>query len=55
VVVDVDSIDDALRRIEELGGSTVLARQPVGDMGFSAYARDTEGNVVGLWETAAGT
>lgn len=55
VVVDVDSIDDALRRIEELGGSTVLARRPVGDMGFSAYARDTEGNVVGLWETAAGS
>jgi predicted enzyme related to lactoylglutathione lyase len=27
-------------------------RQPVGDMGFAAYFRDTEGNVVGLWQTA---
>jgi predicted enzyme related to lactoylglutathione lyase len=53
VVVDVESIDDTLRRIGELGGTTVLGRQPVGDMGFSAYATDTEGNVVGLWETAA--
>jgi uncharacterized protein len=52
VVVDVESIDEALRRIGELGGETVVGRQPVGDMGFSAYVRDTEGNVVGLWETA---
>jgi predicted enzyme related to lactoylglutathione lyase len=52
VVVDVPSIDEALRRIGELGGETVLGRQPVGTMGFSAYAKDTEGNVLGLWETA---
>ena len=55
VVVDVDSIDDALRRIGELGGETVVAKIPVGDMGFSAYVKDTEGNVVGLWETAGPT
>jgi uncharacterized protein len=52
IVVDVESIDDALRRIGELGGETVVGKQPVGDMGFSAYVKDTEGNVVGLWETA---
>ena len=54
VVVDVDSIDDALHRIGELGGETVLGKQPVGDMGFSAYAKDPEGNVLGLGETARG-
>jgi predicted enzyme related to lactoylglutathione lyase len=32
----------------------VTGREPVGDMGFSADATDTEGNVVGLWETARG-
>ena len=52
VVVDVDSIDESLARIGGLGGSTVVGRTPVGDMGFAAYFRDTEGNVVGLWETA---
>jgi predicted enzyme related to lactoylglutathione lyase len=52
LVVDVDSIDKALDRIGELGGEVVLAKQPVGDMGFSAYFRDPEGNVIGLWETA---
>ena len=52
VVVDVESIDVALERVTELGGSTVLGKQPVGNMGFTAYVRDPEGNVVGLWETA---
>jgi len=32
----------------------VVARQPVGDMGFTAYFKDTEGNLVGLWEDAPG-
>ncbi len=53
ITVDVASIDDALNRIEQLGGSTVLAKQQVGDMGFAAYFQDPEGNVMGLWETAA--
>ncbi|SEP30246.1 VOC family protein [Trujillonella endophytica] len=52
IVVDVASIDDALARIGELGGSTVSGRTPVGEIGFAAYVRDPEGNVVGLWETA---
>lgn len=52
VVVDVDNIDTALEEIEKLGGSTVVGRTPVGDMGFSAYFTDPEGNVMGLWESA---
>ena len=52
IVVDVPSIDAALERIGGLGGSTVVGRTPVGDMGFAAYFTDPEGNVVGLWETA---
>jgi predicted enzyme related to lactoylglutathione lyase len=52
VVMDVPSIDDALATIERLGGSTVVPKQPVGEMGFTAYVKDTEGNVVGLWETS---
>jgi predicted enzyme related to lactoylglutathione lyase len=52
VVVDVASIDDSLDKIGGLGGSTVVGRTAVGDMGFAAYFKDPEGNVVGLWETA---
>ncbi|NYJ05755.1 VOC family protein [Petropleomorpha daqingensis] len=32
VVVDVESIDEALERIGELGGSTVVGKTPVGPM-----------------------
>ena len=52
VVLDVPDIDDSLARIGRLGGSTVVGKTPVGDMGYAAYFTDTEGNVVGLWETA---
>jgi hypothetical protein len=52
VTIGVDSIDDTLETIEELGGSTLVPKQPVADMGFTAYIKDSEGNVVGLWENA---
>ena len=50
VVMEVADIDDSLRHIERLGGTTVSGKQPVGEMGFSAYFRDTEGNLMGLWQ-----
>jgi predicted enzyme related to lactoylglutathione lyase len=53
ITVEVDDIDAALTAVERLGGRTVQGRNPVGDMGFSGYFADPEGNVVGLWQTAA--
>src|SRR6476619_2963894 len=52
VTVVVDDIDAALEKINSLGGSTVTPRQEVGSMVWSAYFRDTECNVVGLWQNA---
>lgn len=52
VTIDVDDIDEALQKIESLGGKMVAPRSPVGTMGFAAYFRDSEGNLMGLWETA---
>jgi predicted enzyme related to lactoylglutathione lyase len=52
IVIDVPSIDDTLATIKDAGGSVATERMPVGDMGFTAYFTDTEGNLVGLWETA---
>ena len=52
IVVDVDDIDQSLKAIGENGGSTVMERFPVGDMGFAAYFRDSEGNLLGLWQNA---
>lgn len=50
VTVDVDDIDAALAKVEELGGMTVLGRQDVGGMGWAAYFKDVEGNLMGLWQ-----
>jgi predicted enzyme related to lactoylglutathione lyase len=52
ITVDVAAIDDALKQIEAAGGSTVKPRTEIPGMGAFAYFKDTEGNVVGLWETA---
>ena len=32
---------------------TVLGRQDVGDMGWAAYFKDVEGNLMGLWQRAS--
>jgi uncharacterized protein len=51
ITIDVEAIDDALKAIEDKGGSTVLPRTAIEGMGAFAYFKDTEGNVMGLWET----
>jgi predicted enzyme related to lactoylglutathione lyase len=52
VVVDVEDINATLKQVETLGGTTVTGRQTVGDMGFTAYVKDSEGNLLGLWQNA---
>ena len=51
IVIDVPSIDESVEKITGLGGTVVAPKTPVGDMGFAAYVPDSEGNVVGLWES----
>ncbi|MGA2971011.1 MAG: VOC family protein [Candidatus Bathyarchaeia archaeon] len=51
VTINVKSIDDAEKRLQKNGGKMIRKKMPVADMGFAAYFQDTEGNVVGLWET----
>jgi uncharacterized protein len=53
ITINVDSIDDALKRVETLGGSIVQPRQEIPGMGAFAYFKDTEGNTLGLWENVA--
>ena len=49
VYFHVDDVDESLKLIKELGGSTVVERQPEGDMGWIARFSDTEGNVHGVY------
>ena len=52
VTIDVANIDDAVKKVTEQGGKLVMEKQKVGDMGWSAYIKDSEGNVIGLWQSA---
>ncbi len=51
VTINVPDIDAALATVVKLGGKVAGKKSPVGDMGFSAYFKDTEGNVIGLWQS----
>jgi predicted enzyme related to lactoylglutathione lyase len=50
ITINVDSINDSLKKVEAEGGSVVQPRQEIPGMGAFAYFKDTEGNVMGLWE-----
>lgn len=53
ITLAVDDIDATLAEVAANGGSTVSAKEPVGDMGFAAYFTDSEGNLMGLWQNAS--
>ncbi|CAN5540547.1 MAG: VOC family protein [Chloroflexi bacterium] len=53
--VGVDSIDQALPRIEQLGGSVVQPKEEVPGQGWYAVVNDPEGNKLGLWESLEGS
>jgi uncharacterized protein len=48
--IEVDSIDEYTKKIAFHGGAIVVPKTTVGNMGFIAYFKDTEGNIHGLWE-----
>ncbi len=52
ITIAVDDMDQALAAVERLGGKTIQGKEAVGDMGFSAYFQDTEGNLLGLFQQA---
>ena len=51
VTISVTDIDAALATVKKLGGKVTGKKTPVGDMGFSAYFEDTEGNNIGLFQS----
>lgn len=50
ITVDVEDINATLATVESLGGAVVKPRETIPGMGSFAYFKDTEGNVMGLWE-----
>ena len=51
ITIDVDDMTKALATIAEHGGAAVGEPQQVGDMGIAAYFTDSEGNLMGLWQS----
>ncbi|MEU8221019.1 VOC family protein [Kribbella sp. NPDC048915] len=52
LTLDVPDIDATLKAVESLGGEPVREKMAVGDMGYAAYFKDPEGNILGLWQSA---
>jgi uncharacterized protein len=51
ITIEVDNMAKALTTIAEQGGSAVGEPQQVGDMGIASYFTDSEGNLMGLWQS----
>lgn len=50
IVIQVDSIDETIEKIEQQGGKVAISKEPVGDMGYYAQFDDPEGNRIGLFQ-----
>jgi predicted enzyme related to lactoylglutathione lyase len=48
--IGVESVADAVAKVEQLGGKVIMPKSPVPGMGWFAHCQDTEGNVFALWE-----
>ena len=48
--VSVESLDETLARVEELGGSVVRPRTAVPKAAWYAVVADPEGNIFALWQ-----
>jgi uncharacterized protein len=50
IVMQVDSLEETGKKIEAAGGSIIMPKTQIMDMGYYARAKDSEGNSVGIWE-----
>jgi uncharacterized protein len=48
--IRVASIDECIERATKLGGSVVRAKVPLLDIAYFAVIKDSEDNIIGLWE-----
>jgi predicted enzyme related to lactoylglutathione lyase len=48
--VDVPAIDEYVAKALSLGGTMALPKMPVPGIGWLAYVKDTEGNILGMMQ-----
>ena len=51
IYVGVTSVDATIKKVGAAGGKVVTAKTPISGMGAYARIADTEGNIVGLFES----
>ena len=54
IVIEVENCEAKMKMIEDAGGSSILGPHQVGDMGIYAQVKDTEDNIIGLWQPLGG-
>jgi len=52
IVISVDSIDKIEQSIKMHGGEIVMPKREIENMGSYARFKDSEGNIIGIWEDA---
>jgi hypothetical protein len=50
ITIGVDSVEEALKKVEAEGGSVITPSTPIPGMGAFGYFKDSEGNVMGLFQ-----
>ena len=48
--VGVANLDDTLKTVESAGGVCVMPKMPIPGVGWLAYCKDTEGNMIGMMQ-----
>ena len=51
IYVSVRSVDDTIQKVQAAGGNVVTPKTPIPGMGAYARVGDTEGNVIGLFQS----
>ena len=49
--MQVDNIDETIKKIEKEGGKLALAKMAIAGIAWQAYYKDTEGNIFGIHQT----
>ena len=50
IVIEVENCEQRINDVESAGGSTVVPPHQVGEMGIYAQVKDSEDNIIGLWQ-----
>jgi len=50
IVIRVDDLDSYIEKVKMKGGKIVMPKMEMGNMGYYARVKDTEDNIIGIWQ-----